>query len=369
MARTPAVQFRRSPHIVSFWRAGDLIFHNYATGSRVRGNPIVCDLLHQFDRWRPMAAVTAGRSAAEARLLGRLTGELARRSLLERSDCPASPAERAMSNWNGWNPEAGFFHAATKNVSYNADVAAGERRLRVKATTSPMPPAVKRYRRAPTIGLPDPHLDSDLSRALIARRTWRHFSRRPLDIGSLATLLGLTWGVREWRTVRGQGRIVLKTSPSGGARHPIEAYVLALRVKDVAPGLYHYAADRHRLERLADSASPRTAVRYCAGQTWYKHAAALVIMTAVFAREQWRYASPRAYRAVLLDAGHLCQTFCLVATALGLAPFCTMALADSLIERDLGIDGVTESAIYIAGVGMRPAGGWNEQLQRAALDL
>ena len=34
--------------------------------------------------------------------------------------------------------------------------------------------------------------------------------------------------------------------------------------------------------------------------------------------------------------------------------FCTMALADSRIEQDLGIDGVTESILYTAGVGTRP---------------
>jgi hypothetical protein len=59
---------------------------------------------------------------------------------------------------------------------------------------------------------------------------------------------------------------------------------------------------------------------------------------------------------VLAEAGHLAQTFCLVATWLGLAPFCTMALADTRIERDLGIDGVSESVLYAAGVGGRPAG-------------
>jgi hypothetical protein len=48
--------------------------------------------------------------------------------------------------------------------------------------------------------------------------------------------------------------------------------------------------------------------------------------------------------------GHLCQTFCLAATWLGLAPFCTMALADSTIEYDLKIDGVTESIIYVPGL-------------------
>ena len=79
-----------------------------------------------------------------------------------------------------------------------------------------------------------------------------------------------------------------------------------------------------------------------------------MLMTAVFPRTQWKYEFPRAYRVVLAEAGHLCQTFCLTATWLGLAPFCTMALADSKIEKDLGIDGITESVIYAAGVGKRP---------------
>ena len=77
-------------------------------------------------------------------------------------------------------------------------------------------------------------------------------------------------------------------------------------------------------------------------------------MTAVFARTMWKYRRARAYRVVLLETGHLCQTFCLTATRLGLAPFSTAALRDSLIERDLGIDGISESALYVAGVGLLP---------------
>jgi SagB-type dehydrogenase family enzyme len=81
-----------------------------------------------------------------------------------------------------------------------------------------------------------------------------------------------------------------------------------------------------------------------------------MLMTAVFDRVQWRYPYARAYRAILAESGHLCQTFCLLATSLGLAPFCTMALADSRIERDLKLDGASESVIYAAGVGARQAG-------------
>ena len=64
----------------------------------------------------------------------------------------------------------------------------------------------------------------------------------------------------------------------------------------------------------------------------------------------------QAAREVLIEQGHLCQTFLLTATWLGLAPFCTMSLADTAIERALGLDGVTESVLYAAGVGQRPAG-------------
>lgn len=36
----------------------------------------------------------------------------------------------------------------------------------------------------------------------------------------------------------------------------------------------------------------------------------------------------------------------------GLAPFSTAALRDSLIEEDLGLDGISESVLYVAGVGL-----------------
>ena len=80
-------------------------------------------------------------------------------------------------------------------------------------------------------------------------------------------------------------------------------------------------------------------------------------MTAVLPRVWWRYPNARSYRTILLEAGHVCQTFCLVATWLDLAPFCTMAMDDSRIERDLRIDGTHEILLYAAGVGSKPADG------------
>ncbi len=356
MPRQKAPAFRRSPFLVAYWIGGHLVFENFATGARISAKPITCEVLDFFNRWRPAEALYSYLRQFSPSSLRKALDSLARHSLLERSDRKEHPAGRAMRTWEHWNPAAGFFHFSTKDVDFETDPAVVERSLRQQAKRQPMPVPVKHYPRARQIQLPAPRSNSEFPRVLLARRTWRRFSPRPLELSALGTLLGLTWGVERWVPLRGLGRIALKTSPSGGALHPIEVYVLARRVSGLLPGLYHYAADRHRLELLRPGATSRQLAGYLPGQKWYGTAAALMLMTAVFPRSQWKYEHPRAYRVVLAEAGHLCQTFCLVATWLGLAPFCTMALADSRVEHDLGVDGVTESVLYAAGVGKRPGG-------------
>jgi SagB-type dehydrogenase family enzyme len=165
-------------------------------------------------------------------------------------------------------------------------------------------------------------------------------------------VLDSTFGVQRHGHVKDQGPIIVRTSPSGGSRHPIEAYLLAWNVDGVTPGAYHYDSDTRELVDLSRPISSAEIAPIVAHQTYFARAAAMVIMCPVFARTMWRYPQSRAYRTVLLDAGHLGQTFCLVATALGLAPFTTMAFSESRLEELLGLDGVSECPIYIAGVGM-----------------
>jgi SagB-type dehydrogenase family enzyme len=288
--------------------------------------------------------------------VGKALDALAARTLLQRSDRKPAAAEIAMESWRNWNPAAGFFHRATRNVPYEANPTRIREFLRWRLDTTPVPPALKRYGGAPSVSLPPPRLSGEFPRVLLARRTWRRFSRTPLRLGDLATLLKLTFGVFGWVDYGELAPGPLKTSPSAGGLHPIEAYVLALRVESLPRGLYHYAPARHRLVRLRAGADLPRVDRYLPTQGYYGKASAIVFLTALFARNEWQYPYPRSYRSVLLEAGHLCQTFCLVATWLSLAPFCTAALADSRIEDDLGIDGIRESVLYVAGVGARPKG-------------
>ncbi len=136
--------------------------------------------------------------------------------------------------------------------------------------------------------------------------------------------------------------------------HPIEAYVMARNVEGLGRRFLPLQRGGSSPRAFESGATPRDITRLLAHQWWYASAGFVVFLTAVFARTRWKYDYARAYRAVLIEAGHLCQTFCLTATSLGLAPFCTMAFADSKIEKMLGIDGISESALYVAGAGMPP---------------
>jgi SagB-type dehydrogenase family enzyme len=356
MPKAKRVLFRRSPFLVSYWNDAELIFENYATGKGVSAAPIATEVLSFFSRWCSADALFRNFPQYSVSSLRAALKELVQHSLLQRSDLKRQPLEQAMGAWKDWNPAAGFFHFTGRDLPFEADLVGMGRYMEALTHEKAMPVPVKHYSRAAQLALPRPRVQGEFTRVLTTRRTWRRFATGKIALGDLATLLGLTFGVREWVAVPPLGRFAVKTSPSGGALHPIEAYVVARDVEGISPGIYHYDASRHGLELLRRGMTRDRMSDYVMGQRWFSEAASFVFMTAVFTRTQWKYRYPRAYRVVLAETGHLCQTFCLVATWLGLAPFCTMAIADSKIDRDLGIDGVTEGVLYVAGVGKRPAG-------------
>lgn len=350
------VKFRRSPHLVGYWTSGGPILENFATRQRIPGTPIIHAVLGRFSRWQPVAAAAKALPDATPGTLQRLVDTLVELTILQRSDRPVSDVYAQARDWQPWGPAASFFHFATRDVRFATDLAEVSRRMHAKARREPLPLAVKRYRSAPQVTLPEVRATGAFPDVLRDRRTWRRFGAGTASLADLSDVLGLTFGVQRWVELPGIGRVALKSSPSGGALHPIECYVLALRVDGLARGLYHYRADTHVLEHMPRRTGVRDVPRFFPGQPWYAGASVVVLMTAVFARTRWRYPNGRAYRVILAEAGHVCQTFCLTASWRGLAPFCTMALADTIIERQIGIDGISEAVIYAAGFGTRPAG-------------
>ncbi|MGO4780980.1 nitroreductase family protein, partial [Lysobacter sp. 2RAB21] len=61
----------------------------------------------------------------------------------------------------------------------------------------------------------------------------------------------------------------------------------------------------------------------------------------------------KAYRALVLDSGHLSQTLYLSATELGLGAFVTSAINEIDIEQAFGLDPLVEGPLAICGFGWR----------------
>jgi putative peptide maturation dehydrogenase len=210
------------------------------------------------------------------------------------------------------------------------------------------------------VALPAGERSGDLYDVLGRRRTTRSFDRDvPLPVEQLATVLRHVFGYHGQARLLGEVTTLKRTSPSAGGFHPVEAYPLVRDVEGVEPGLYHYDARGHALERvmtLGASEARTLAADLVCGQTYFADAHVLVALAARFDRAFWKYRNhPKALAALLMDAAHLSQTLYLVCTDLGLGAFVTAAINDADIDERLGLDGCRDGVLAVCGFGLPAA--------------
>ncbi|MEO7326147.1 MAG: putative peptide maturation dehydrogenase [Dokdonella sp.] len=225
-----------------------------------------------------------------------------------------------------------------------------------------------------------PQRSSVLDELFRRRATCRNYDIESLlDAADFSDLLRRVFGCHDVVEVIPGAMGLKKSNPSGGGLHPLEAYLLVRRVQGVEPGIYHYHVAAHALEPMQgldrDRAS-ELANLFVAGQEFFADAHVQVILTARFRRTFWKYRNhPKAYRAIVLEVGHVSQNLYLAATELGLGAYVTAAINEIDIERALGLDELQESPIAVCGFGPRashktmlefdPLGAvWNEEGRR-----
>lgn len=341
----------RSPNVVAWWKGESFIVEEFRQRRRIAVSPLIALLLSKFSKPRSAETVAKDFPPYSPESVRREIRRLERLGLL----VPAGDRERRFDLAAAWKNclPAAFLHASSTNKSYFSGARAQIRYFRKRLAEERQPPLYKDYRRARLVPFPkDPfRIDATLREALENRRTVRKFTRRPVRFADLAVLVEGTFGQTGWLEAGVLGRLLLKRTPSAGSRHPIECYVAAWNVEGLAPGLYHYSVRRHGLELLKSGDFRREAVRLASAQHWVARMGFACLLTSVFHRTLWKYSHSGVYRSMLMDAGHLGQTFVLLATALGLGPFQTAALQETRIEKFLGIDGVTEFPVYLLGAG------------------
>jgi putative peptide maturation dehydrogenase len=210
------------------------------------------------------------------------------------------------------------------------------------------------------VALPPGERDDSFYELLLRRRTTRSFDTdEALPQEALATVLRYVFGYHGVARLLGEPAALKRTSPSAGAFHPIEAYPLVLGVDGVEPGLYHYDARSHELERIGGFDERRGrefAAELVCGQTYFADAHVLVALGARFDRAFWKYRNhPKALAALLMDAAHLSQTLYLVCTELGLGAYVTAAINNADADERLGLDGYRDGVLAICGFGVAAA--------------
>jgi SagB-type dehydrogenase family enzyme len=213
------------------------------------------------------------------------------------------------------------------------------------------------YAGAARTPLPGRDLDVDmpLGEALARRRSIREYAEGPIPLSSLGRLLHGSYGVRGRRRLDDMW-LHDRPAASAGARYPLEIYVATQSVTGLDDGIYHYDSFAHELELRRPGNAHETLFDLLLRQDMVKGANLLLIITAVWERNMWKYGQ-RGYRLVMLDAGHLGQNLYLVATALGLGPCGIGGFLDAELSALLELP-EGEEPVYALCIGKpRPAAG------------
>jgi SagB-type dehydrogenase family enzyme len=351
----------RNPDLLISWSEGELFVEDLRGGDVFSVSPDTILLLDSFSGPRNPSAAADSLADYDRRSVLRSIDRFRRLGLL----IPEREGRRRLSRIEAWkgNLASARYHLASRDIPFVTSPAAGDHFLQARLAAERPPPKFKRYRGAdvrrrrlpvavPVAAGPGPETARGLEQTLAARRTVREFTRTPVRLEDLAAIVRGTWGRTGWLDAGEFGRLPLKTSPSAGCLHPIECYVIAWNVAELPAGLYHYDVASDELRRLRSGDLRAAAVRAASGQRWVGRAAFLCVMTAVFERTLWKYQIESAYRVLWLDAGHLAQTFCLLATSRGLGPFTTAAIQDTFVENLIGLHGVKEFPVYLCGAGV-----------------
>jgi SagB-type dehydrogenase family enzyme len=178
------------------------------------------------------------------------------------------------------------------------------------------------------------------------RRSHRQYSTESL---TLEELTYLCWSVAGVREIHPNKIWTKRISPSGGARHPFETYLVVQRVEGLEPGIYRYSGLQHKLvlAKLGNDFGAQLAETM---QEFVKDSAVIFIWTVVPYRNEWRYMFFSA-REVAMDIGHYCENLYLAAESID-AGTCGIAAYDQeFVDNMLEVDGEDEFTIYVAPVG------------------
>lgn len=201
----------------------------------------------------------------------------------------------------------------------------------------------KEYPRLPSIALPEKSEESELEALLDLRESTRTFSDKPLQIEEVGSIL------KSCRVVDNGRDPERRSYPSGGARFPVELYLIAYNIRGLDGGAYHYNIRKGSLELLWRK-DLRDRQRELISP-YLENPAGTIIFTSVIPRAEVKY-GPRAYPYSLIEAGHMGQNLHLKCAELGIGSCSVSGFVDTTAKELLDLSD-EEIPIYTISIGHR----------------
>lgn len=241
------------------------------------------------------------------------------------------------------HPLAWLFHANTMRWAHNSE----------PPPEDAWPQDPRETPALPLIGFPPAPEAIELEGLLQRRCSCRVFTDAPVDLSTIGAILRDGYGIlatdRDARL-----EFPLRPVPSGGGLYPLELTLIARRIEGLAPGIYHYLAEHHGLEQVAEAEFPKVMLDYLfMGQASLTAAPALLVLSGVWERTLTKYGD-RGYRYMLFEAGHVMQNINLSAARRGLGSCNIGGFFDVELGELLQLDRDRETPLYACALG-RPA--------------
>ncbi|MBW2355640.1 MAG: SagB/ThcOx family dehydrogenase [Deltaproteobacteria bacterium] len=166
------------------------------------------------------------------------------------------------------------------------------------------------------------------------------------DLAALSRICFLAAGLTA-RFRHGDDYFYYRSAPSAGALYPNEIYLAALNDAAAPAGIYHVGVHNRFLTRIRTGGHDgmlRAAVPDLPADGGW-----VFLVSGIFFRSAWKYRK-RAYRYVLLDAGHLAESLRLAVRAAGFSARLHLDFDDRVLDGLLGLDEAREGTLCLVGM-------------------
>ena len=339
-------KYVRSPYLFSYWDADNkIVLYNYNRNTRVVVSKDLMRILDTLSSWKSIQQIH-DQFDTNKKDLTKALEHLARLKIIHRNTMTNDDTD--IVRRAPWDPVDLAMH---RQRSYGGRFSMSER-----AGTSPSP--IKEVQGLSSVSLDKPQYSPrhkfTLKNVLAERKSIRRYSNKSISVDNLSNFLYHSARIKTFYK-SDEGILTKRPYPSGGARYPLEIYVVNNRIRGIQKGIHYYDPLKHELILLNKNKNYQERFNKFAIRVLYptmsREPDAIFIITAVFARTMWKY-DRLGLSLILSDLGCLYQTMYLIATEMRLAPCPVGKTNEELVKKWLKLNWFEESHVgtFMLGV-------------------